>query len=50
MPGECTSEMKKSAQHQFHGVMPVLLVGGEISTVIQCQRFSSLVESDGVSA
>ena len=35
MPDECILEMKKSAQH-------VLLVGGEIGTVIQCQRFSSL--------
>lgn len=35
MPDECTLEMKKGAQH-------VLLVGGEIGTVIQCQRFSSL--------
>ena len=42
MPDECTLEMKKSAQHLSHGVMPVLLVGGEIGTVIQCQRFSTL--------
>ena len=35
MPDECILEMTKSAQH-------VLLVGGEIGTVIQCQRFSSL--------
>ena len=35
MPDECILEMKKSAQH-------VLLVGGEIGTVMQCQRFSSL--------
>ena len=35
-------EMKKSAQHQSHGVTSALLVGGEIGTVIQCERFSSL--------
>ena len=42
MPEECTSEMKKKLQHQSEKIIPVLLVGGEIGTVIQCQRFSSL--------
>lgn len=42
MPDECALEMKKSTQHQSHGVTPALLVGGEIGTVIQCERFSSL--------
>ncbi|KAL5497136.1 hypothetical protein EMCRGX_G013555 [Ephydatia muelleri] len=42
MPEECTLEMKKNLQHQSEKIVPVLLVGGEIGTVIQCQRFSSL--------
>ena len=42
MPEECTLEMKKNLQHQSEKILPVLLVGGEIGTVIQCQRFSSL--------
>ncbi|KAL5490750.1 hypothetical protein EMCRGX_G015929, partial [Ephydatia muelleri] len=42
MPEECTLEMKKNLQHQSEKIVPMLLVGGEIGTVIQCQRFSSL--------
>ena len=42
MPDKSALEMNKNLQHQSEKVVPVLLVGGEIGTVIKCQWFSSL--------